>query len=183
MSRLGKRPIKVNDGINVKIDDGSITLSSNKGERTIDFPDVISISQDGQNLIVNRTGDKNFEKSQHGLISRLVLGAIEDLTNGVKRELTFKGTGYRAKAEGDKLTLTMGYSHDIDLAIPEGVAVNIVKNSINIEGSNRVIVGEFAAKVREIRPPEVYKGKGIKYKEETIRRKAGKTAQSAGKAA
>lgn len=182
MSRLGKRPIKINDGVTVNIENGRVLLSGSKGERTIDFPEVIKVTKDGDNLIVDRTGNKNYEKSQHGLIARLLIGAIEDLSNGAKKELEFKGTGYRVKAENGKVFLNMGYSHEIVLEIPEGVTVDVVKNSIIVEGSNRVIVGEFAAKIREVRPPEVYKGKGIKYKEETIRRKAGKTAQSAGKA-
>lgn len=183
MSRLGKRPILFDESITVKIESGKVIISSSRGERIIEYPAVLKIVNSGQNLIVDRSGNTKYEKSQHGLVARLLRGTIEDLTSGVQKELEFKGTGYRARVENDCLVLNVGYSHEISLEIPDGLTVNVVKNSITIEGANRVIVGEFAATVREVRPPEVYKGKGIKYKGEVIRRKAGKSAQTAGKAA
>ncbi|MFA7243741.1 MAG: 50S ribosomal protein L6 [Patescibacteria group bacterium] len=183
MSRLGKRPIKTDDNITISVENNKFIAKSTKGERILDLPDEIKVKIENGIITTSRNGNSKFEKSQHGLITRLISGIIADLSKGAKKTLEFKGTGYRVRVEGTELILNMGYSHEIKLDIPEEIAVNVVKNSIVIEGIDRQKVGEFAAKVRKVRPPEVYKGKGIKYSEEVIRRKAGKTAQSAGKAA
>jgi len=114
----------------------------------------------------------------HGLYNRLVANAIEGVKDGFTKELTFSGTGYRAAVSGNEVLLNMGYSHEIKLPIPDGLEAKVVKNSIIISGIDKQVVGQFAAVVRSVRPPEVYKGKGIKYKDEFIKRKAGKTAAS-----
>lgn len=182
MSRLGNRPIKIGDKVQISYDGNNFVAKSDKGERILPLPDAIKLDIKDGFIKVDRGGNSKYEKSQHGLITRLIIGMIEDLTVGAKKELEFKGTGYRVRVEGVNVILNMGYSHEVSLTIPEGITVNVIKNMIIVEGNNRQEVGEFAANIRAVRPPEVYKGKGIKYKEEVIRRKAGKTAQSAGKA-
>jgi large subunit ribosomal protein L6 len=182
MSRLGNRPIKIVDKVQISYEGNIFVAKSDRGARELPIPDAIKLDIKDGFIKVNRGGNSKYEKSQHGLITRLIIGMIEDLTDGAKKVLEFKGTGYRVRVEGTNVILNMGYSHEVTLNIPEGITVNVVKNTIIIEGNNRVTVGEFAANIRDVRPPEVYKGKGIKYQDEVIRRKAGKTAQSAGKA-
>lgn len=182
MSRLGNRPIKITDKVEISYEGNNFVAKSDKGERFLSLPDTIKLVIKDGFIKVDRGGNSKYDKSQHGLITRLIIGMIEDLTDGAKKILEFKGTGYRVRVEGTNVILNMGYSHEIVLPCPDGITVNVVKNTISVEGNSRVTVGEFAAKIRNVRPPEVYKGKGIKYRDEVIRRKAGKTAQSAGKA-
>lgn len=183
MSRIGARPIKFDSKVEMTVENTKIVGKSALGERTVSFPEELSVKVEDGCVYVVRQGNSKFLKSQHGLIARLIRAMAEDLANGAKCELEFKGTGYRVRVEGNSLILNMGYSHEINLAIPDGVSVNIIKNSIIVEGNNRESVGQFAAQIRMVRPPEVYKGKGIKYKSEVIHRKAGKAAAQAGKAA
>ena len=176
MSRVGNRPIKINDGVDVEIKADTVILSSQKGELTIATPETITVEKDDGAILVRRKRDDKFSRSQHGLIARLIQNGIEGLSNGIKRTLEFKGTGYRAKTEGGKVIMSMGYSHETILDIPSDVDVVVAKNIINISGYDAAVVGNFAAKIREVRPPEVYKGKGIKYIDEEIKKKDGKVA-------
>lgn len=176
MSRVGNRPIKINDGVTLEIKPGLAVLKSSKGEVSVNLPTEIEIKSDDQFINVTRANDSKFARSQHGLVARLIRNGMQGLSEGIKKVLEFKGTGYRAKVENGKLILSMGYSHDIELEIPAGVEASVVKNTIVVTGFEASVVGNFAAKVREVRPPEVYKGKGIKYSEEVIRRKDGKVA-------
>ena len=181
MSRAGNRPIKIEEGVNVTIENGEVRVSTDKGNLNVKILDGINVKNVDGHIVVTRMSEEPEMRAKHGLVARLIRNAIIDLKDGVKKELEFVGTGYRVKTEGEKIVFTMGYSHDIELAIPKDIAVAVKKNNITIEGSDRAQVGEFAAKVRGVRPPEVYKGKGIKYADEQIKRKAGKAAQAVGK--
>lgn len=178
MSRVGNRPIKINEGVSIEKSDGSVILKSSRGEIIVNIPDTISVKESDGSLVIIRSGDDKFSRSQHGLTARLLRNGMQGLSEGIKKVLEFKGTGYRAKAENGKLILNMGYSHDIAIDIPEGVEAGVTKNIITVTGYDAAVVGNFAAQVREVRPPEVYKGKGIKYNTETIKRKDGKVASS-----
>jgi len=180
MSRVGIRPIKIEEGVKIEKIDNKILVSSGDKKQEIIILPGIEIEIGSSEVRVRRSNNEKQTASYHGLTARLIRNAISDIKNGVKIEMEIVGTGYRAKVEGDKLILTMGYSHDVERKIPQGMKVEIKKNNIIIEGSNRIIAGEFVAKVREVRPPEVYKGKGIKFKDETIKKKDGKAAQAVG---
>lgn len=178
MSRIGNRPITISNDVSVNASENKITVKSEKGEASFDLPEGISLNISENLIKVKKNIDNRDTRALHGLIARIIKNMITDVKNGYSKVLEFKGTGYRAKVENEALILNMGYSHDVTLAIPDKITVNIVKNKIIIEGVNRVIVGQFASQVRDVRPPEAYKGKGIRYDSETIKKKAGKAAQT-----
>lgn len=178
MSRIGIRPIKIEEGVIVELTNSKVTTKKDQKELQLAIPEGIVVKQEEGNLLVTRKGNSKDLRSKHGLIARLLKNAVVGVSKGFTKELEFKGTGYRASVNGNELTLNMGYSHEIKIELPEGIKAEVKKNSINVTGDNKVTVGEVAAKIREVRPPEVYKGKGIKYKEEHIRRKAGKKASA-----
>jgi len=178
MSRIGIRPIKIEEGVLVEITPSRVVTKKDQNQMELEIPNGITVKQDGDSLFVTRKDDSKDLKSKHGLIARLLKNIITGVNGGFTRELEFKGTGYRASVNGETLTLNMGYSHEIDIVIPEGNVITVKKNVILISGIDKEKVGGLAAKIRDVRPPEVYKGKGIKYKEELIRRKAGKKAAS-----
>jgi len=180
MSRVGIRPIKIEDGVTVSKDGNKVVVSSGNFEAEIDILPGIDVSIASDLIQVTRAKEDKQTASYHGLVARLIRNAITDIKNGVKIVLEIVGTGYRAKTEGNKLVLSVGYSHDIEKEIPKGIKVEVKKNDIIIEGNDRREMGEFAANVRKVRPPEVYKGKGIKFKDEIIKKKAGKAAQAVG---
>ena len=177
MSRIGNRPIYLNDGVSATIEDNTVVLKSTKGEARINLSDGLRASISDNAILLTRDSDAKQIKSLHGLESRLISNANTGLSVGIKKLLEFKGTGYRAKTEGHNIILNMGYSHEIILNIPDNVEVAVGKNTISITGVDAQVVGNFAAKIREVRPPEVYKGKGIKYNYEVIKRKDGKASQ------
>lgn len=177
MSRIGKRPVKILDGVLVSIIDSKITAKSSYGEACFMLPVGISAKIDNGNVYLDKKKETKLLKSLHGTSARMVRNIILDTKDGFKKVLDFKGTGYRARVENNNLMLNMGYSHEISLVIPNGIIVSVVKNKIIVEGVDRIIVGQFSATVRNVRLPEVYKGKGIKYETEVIKKKAGKAAQ------
>lgn len=183
MSRIGKRPIKLLEGISVAKDNNFVVVSLGNEKKKIKLLPGIEISIKPDELTLSNMLKNKESSSYHGLIARSIQNAQNDLKNGIKKELEIVGTGYRAKVEGNNLILTVGYSHDIVKNIPEGVNVEVKKNDISVSGTDRQIVGELAANIRKVRPPEVYKGKGIKYKDEIIKKKAGKAAQAVGSGA
>lgn len=178
MSKIGKRPVKILEGVEVSIADSIIAATCGAKKLELNLPKEVTIKIEDGNVLVNRVDDSKTARSMHGLYARLISNIITGVKDGFTKELTFTGTGYRASVQGSDLILNMGYSHEIKLAIPTDLEVKVVKNSIIITGAKKEEVGQFAAVVRDVRPPEVYKGKGIKYKDEHIRRKAGKTAAS-----
>lgn len=178
MSRIGKLPVAIPAGVEVKLEEGNvITVKGPKGTLTRKLVDDLDIKVEGSEVIVTRPSDLKRYKSLHGLIRTLIFNMVEGVTNGYTKELEINGVGYRAAKAGKKLTLTLGYSHPVEMEDPEGIETKVDGNKITVSGIDKEKVGQFAAEIRTKRPPEPYKGKGIKYTTETIRRKVGKTGK------
>ncbi|EMS71342.1 50S ribosomal protein L6 [Ruminiclostridium cellobioparum] len=177
MSRIGKLPIAVPKGVDVKLGgDNVLTVKGSKGTLTKQFHKDMIIKVEGEQITVERPSDLKMHKSLHGLTRTLVNNMVEGVTNGYQKALDINGVGYRAQKQGKKLVLTLGYSHPVEMDDPEGITTEVpAPNKIIVKGIDKQVVGEVAAKIREKRPPEPYKGKGIKYENEVIRRKEGKT--------
>ncbi|MDO4301691.1 MAG: 50S ribosomal protein L6 [Clostridia bacterium] len=179
MSRIGKLPVAIPAGVEVKLEDGNvITVKGPKGTLTRKLVDDLTIEVSAAEVTVTRPSDLKRYKQLHGLTRTLIANMVEGVTNGYKKELEINGVGYRAAKSGNKLTLTLGYSHPVEMIDPEGITTTLEgNNKIIVEGIDKEKVGQFAAEIRTKRPPEPYKGKGIKYATETIRRKVGKTGK------
>ncbi len=180
MSRVGKAPIKVVAGVKVKVSPSAVDVEGPKGKLTQPYHPSIGVALDGDTIVVtNPNGTSKFHRSLHGLTRTLIANAVTGVSGGFSRALEINGVGYKAQSEGKKLVMALGYSHPITYEAPAGITIE-VKDPTNIivSGADRKLVGEVAAKIRSFRPPEPYKGKGVKYKEEVIRRKAGKTSAS-----
>ena len=177
MSRIGKLPIPVPAGVTVTIaDDNTVTVKGPKGELSQKVNKDMKVEQVGSEIIVSRPSDSKPHRSMHGLYRSLINNMVVGVTKGFEKVLLIEGVGYRANVEGGKLNLALGYSHPVEMTPADGITIEVpTPNSIIIKGIDKQVVGEFAAKVREKRPPEPYKGKGIKYADEHIRRKEGKT--------
>ena len=179
MSRIGRMPITVPAGVDVKIDGTIVTVKGPKGTLTQEIhPDMI-IEREGAELIVKRPSEQKAHKALHGLTRSLLNNMVIGVTEGFKKELEINGVGYRAQKQGKKLVLNLGYSHPVEMEEIDGITIDVPdQNKIIISGPDKQVVGAFAANVREKRPPEPYKGKGIKYVEEHIRRKEGKAGKA-----
>ena len=178
MSRIGRAPITVPAGVEVKIDGSTVTAKGPKGTLTKTMHSNMSIAMEGNVITVTRPNDNKENRSLHGLTRTLIANMVEGVANGYKKELEINGIGYRAEKKGNDLVMKIGYSHDVIMAQPEGVTVEVpAPNKIIVTGADKEKVGQFAAEVREKRLPEPYKGKGIKYVDEYIRRKEGKAGK------
>ncbi|MBH8555757.1 50S ribosomal protein L6 [Nostocaceae cyanobacterium CENA357] len=179
MSRIGKRPITIPAKVQVAIDGTKVVVKGPKGELSRDLPINVTVSQEGEILQVNRRDESRTSRQLHGLSRTLVANMVEGVSQGFQRRLEIQGVGYRAQVQGRNLVLNMGYSHQVQIVPPEGIqfAVEGTTNVI-VSGYDKEIVGNTAAKIRDVRPPEPYKGKGIRYAGEVVRRKAGKTGKS-----
>ena len=177
MSRIGRMPVAVPAGVEVKIADGNlVTVKGPKGTLTQKLDPTMTIKQEGAEMHVSRPNDEKENRALHGLTRALLHNMVVGVTEGYKKELDINGVGYRAAKEGKKLVLTIGYSHPVEVEEVEGISIEVPNpNHIVISGCDKQKVGQFAAELREKRPPEPYKGKGIKYTDEVIRRKVGKT--------
>lgn len=177
MSRIGKLPVAISGGVDVKLaGDNVLTVKGSKGTLTKQFHKDMIIKVEGTQILVERPSDLKMHKALHGLTRTLINNMVEGVTNGFQKALDINGVGYRAQKQGKKLVLTLGYSHPVEMDDPEGITTEVpAPNKIIVKGIDKQIVGEVAAKIREKRPPEPYKGKGIKYETEVIRRKEGKT--------
>jgi large subunit ribosomal protein L6 len=177
MSRIGKLPIAVPKGVDIKLDGNNVlTVKGSKGTLIKEFHKDMIIKVEAEQILVERPSDIKMHKSLHGLTRTLVNNMVEGVTNGYQKILDINGVGYRAAKQGNKLVLTLGYSHPVEMDDPEGIATEVpAPNKIIVKGIDKQAVGEWAAKIRGKRPPEPYKGKGIKYDTEVIRRKEGKT--------
>lgn len=176
MSRIGKKPIAIPSGVDVKIEGNVVTVRGPKGTLTKEMHPQINIAVENQEVIVTRPDDEPLSRSLHGLTRTLVANMVEGVTNGFSKGLEMVGVGYRATKQGNKLALSVGKSHPVELVPYEGLEIEVpAPNKILIKGMDKELVGAFAAVVRSERPPEPYKGKGIKYEGEVIRRKVGKT--------
>ena len=180
MSRIGRKPLEIPKGVQVSITKDTVQTKGPKGTLSLKRHKDIEIKQDkdeGKDVIVfERKGEEGPTRAAHGLMRALVGNMLTGVTTGFTRELEINGVGYKAELKGPKIVLSLGFSHPIEYALPEGITAKVDKNMLILSGIDRQAVGAAAAKVRSFRPPEPYKGKGIKYKEETILRKAGKTA-------
>ena len=180
MSNIGKKPISIPEGVEVKFKDNSILVKGKIGELYMTYNDSIKIESKDQLIFVSRPSDEKMYKELHGLYRALIANMVVGVSVGFKKELNFVGVGYSVENKGEFLLINAGYSHPIYFQIPSDLKVELPNNTtIIIHGANKQNVGDFAAKIREIRKPEPYKGKGIKYSDENIRRKAGKTVGGA----
>ncbi|MBQ7295392.1 MAG: 50S ribosomal protein L6 [Clostridia bacterium] len=177
MSRIGRAPIAIPAGVDVVVDGSTVTVKGAKGTLTRTMHSNITITKDGDTINVTRPNDNKENRSLHGLTRTLIANMIEGVSNGYKKELEINGIGYRAEVKGNTLVMKIGFSHDVNMEAPEGITVEVNGNKVIVSGADKQKVGQFAAEIREKRPPEPYKGKGIKYVDEYIRRKEGKAGK------
>ena len=178
MSRIGRLPVEVPAGVEVKITENNfITVKGPQGTLERQLVSEIKLEQEGNVINVTRPNDLKKIKSLHGLTRTLVANMIEGVTNGYAKKLEINGVGYKAQKQGKKLVLSLGYSHPVEMEDPEGIESVVEGNTITVKGINKEKVGQYAAEIRFKRPPEPYKGKGVKYADEIIRRKEGKTGK------
>ena len=178
MSRIGKAPIPLPDKVSVSLNGLAVTVKGPKGELSRTLPEGVQISQDGNTLVVSPSSETRRSRERHGLCRTLVANMVEGVSQGYSRKLEIVGVGYRAAVQGKKLVVSAGYSHQVEMVPPDGVTFAVEGNTtVFVTGANKELVGNEAAKVRAIRPPEPYKGKGIKYEGERILRKAGNTGK------
>jgi large subunit ribosomal protein L6 len=177
MSRIGKRPIEVPAGVIVAIDPGRVTVSGPKGELRQDVPQRMQISQEDATIVVSRPTERGEDRALHGLTRTLIANMVEGVTNGFEKRLEIQGVGYRAALSGTNLELQVGYSHPVRITPREGITFEVpAPTQIVVRGIDKQVVGQTAAEIRKVRPPEPYKGKGIRYEGEFVRRKVGKRA-------
>ncbi len=180
MSRIGKAPVAIPDGVTVDLVGDEIRVKGPKGTLSERMPGSIEVAIGKSEIVFKRPDDRRNHRELHGLARALVASMVTGVTKSFVKELEIQGIGYRAEADAKNLKLTVGYSHAVDMAIPEGIKVSVDRNVIvRIEGISAQKVGEFAANVRSVRPPEPYKGKGIRYVGERVRRKVGKAGATA----
>jgi len=180
MSRIGKKSIVIPEKVKIKLDGQKIVVDGPKGSLSRILPSLVCCTMDegGQNLFIEKTQDTKLSQALFGLSRTLVANMVHGVSVGFEKRLQITGVGYRAQLSGKDLVLNMGYSHPVTMAPPEGLAVKVESpTSVVVSGMQKDMVGEFAAKIRSVRPPEPYKGKGIAYEGEVIRRKAGKTGK------
>ncbi len=186
MSRIGKQLIDVPSGVQVTIASGIVTVKGSKGTLNFKPHGNIQVTIEGQQIKVARQSDENLDRSLHGLTRTLIANMIDGVAKGFAKKLEIQGVGYRAQLQGKNLQLSLGFSHPVNFPAPEGIIFEIdkeKKNIITVSGINKELVGQVASNLRGLRPPEPYKGKGIRYVGERVRRKAGKAATAAAKGA
>lgn len=182
MSRVGRSPISMPKGVTVGVDDQVVTVTGPRGELTHVMPEGIAIEQNDGTLTLARANDDRDQRSLHGLTRSLVANMVQGVSAGFQKNLEINGVGYRAALQGSKLVLTVGFSHPVEVIPPSGVTFIVEgSNRVGVTGIDKQLVGQVAAEVRSVRKPEPYKGKGIKYADEVVRRKAGKGGKAGGK--
>jgi len=178
MSRIGKMPITLVDGVTATVDGNTITVKGPKGSLNFTFKKTMKVAINGTEIVIERPSDSKEDKSIHGTTRALINNMVIGVSKGYTKKLKMIGVGYRAIMKNGQLVISAGYSHPVVMDIPEGLAVEVPKNTlVNVSGINKQMVGEFAANIRGVRPPEPYLGKGIRYVDEYVRRKEGKTAK------
>ncbi|MCQ2753881.1 MAG: 50S ribosomal protein L6 [bacterium] len=178
MSRIGKKPIDIPSGVEVKVEGNTVTAKGPKGTETVEFRNEVKVSVADGKVIVEPNSDDRKTGALHGLFRTLIANAVKGVSVGFEKKLEIVGVGYRANMEGSNLNMALGYSHPVLIVPPAGITLSVENNTlITVKGSNKQTVGDVAAFIRGKRPPEVYKGKGVKYEGEYIRRKAGKAGK------
>ena len=181
MSRIGKLPVPIPQGVTVDIKNNSVTVKGPKGELNKDFPPEITLKQENGEVVATRNSEHRIHRSKHGLTRALLNNMVVGVSAGFSRKLQIEGVGYRAVMEGKNLVLNVGYSHPVVFEPPENVSFEVTDRNgreLVVSGIDKEVVGELAARIRKVRPPEPYKGKGIRYEGEHIRRKAGKAGKA-----
>ena len=182
MSRLGKIPVEVPNGVKALVEKGQIRVEGPKGKLSFAIPAGVEVNLDKNQILTRRKSDSAADKAKHGLVRTLVYNMVKGVTHGYEKRLEIVGVGFRAAVKGKTLNLTLGYSHPVDFPIPEGITAKVENNTtVVLQSADKSLLGDTSAKVRALRPPEPYQGKGIKYSNEKIRRKAGKAAASGAK--
>jgi large subunit ribosomal protein L6 len=178
MSRIGKQPVPVPKGVTVTIDGQKVTVKGSKGELSRELPAEIAFVQEDEAIVVTRRNESRNAKQRHGLVRTLIANMVEGVSNGYQKKLEIQGVGYRASLQGQKLVMALGYSHPVEFEPPAGIQFGVEGNTnVTVSGIDKEIVGNTAARVRAARPPEPYKGKGVRYAGEQVRRKAGKSGK------
>ena len=178
MSRIGKKPIEIPSGVEVKIDGHVVTAKGPLGTESVTVRPEIAVKIEDNHIILSKVGDTRETDALYGLFRTLVANAVHGVKEGFEKKLEIQGVGYRANMEGKNLNMALGYSHPVIIVPPEGITLSVEANTkITVKGSNKQTVGDVAAFIRSKRPPEVYKGKGVRYEGEYIRRKAGKAGK------
>jgi large subunit ribosomal protein L6 len=178
MSRIGKRPIPIPQKVTVTIDGQEVAVKGPKGELSRILPAEVEVVQEDNSLLVNRRNESRTARQRHGLCRTLVANMVEGVSQGFQKRLEIQGVGYRAQVQGRNLVLNVGYSHQVQIEPPEGIQLAVENNTnVIVTGIDKEVVGNIAAKIRATRPPEPYKGKGIRYSGEAVRRKAGKAGK------
>jgi large subunit ribosomal protein L6 len=175
MSRVGRKIIPVPKGVNITVGKDAVAVKGPKGELKRDVPEGVTIDVKATEVNVIRADDSRPNRAKHGMMRALLANMVKGVTDGFERKLEINGVGYRADVAGQKLNMALGFSHPVTFELPKGIAAKVDKNIVILTGIDKEVLGETASKIRAIRPPEPYKGKGIKYVEETIKRKVGKT--------
>ncbi|MEW5857158.1 MAG: 50S ribosomal protein L6 [Cyanobacteriota bacterium] len=178
MSRIGKRPINIPAKVQISIEGQHVAVKGPKGELSRVLPSEVSIEQEGETILVKRRDESRAARQRHGLSRTLVANMVDGVSQGFQRRLEIQGVGYRAAIQGRNLILNVGYSHPVQIEPPDGIQMAVENNTnVVVSGIDKEIVGNIAARIRAVRPPEVYKGKGIRYAGEVVRRKAGKAGK------
>ena len=180
MSRIGRKVLVLPKGVSLSQKPGTVGVKGPKGELLKAMPAGVSVKVEGDKLTVLRADDSHENRSKHGLMRAHLANMVKGVTEGWTRELEINGVGYRAEVTGDSVTMALGYSHPVVFKLPKGVTAKVEKNRLTLTSSDRDLLGQTAAKVRELRPPEPYKGKGVKYVEEIIKRKVGRAGATSG---
>ena len=177
MSRLGKQPIEIPQGVKVQLVDSLVNVEGPKGKLSFNAPYGVNLALDDSKLVVTRVKDDKECRSRHGMVRQVLASMVKGVSSGFQKTLIIKGVGYRAQAKGTELGLTLGLSHPVNFPLPASVTAKVEGNTtVILESPDKALLGDVAAKIRALRPPEPYQGKGIRYSDETIRRKAGKAA-------
>ncbi|HUC96355.1 MAG TPA: 50S ribosomal protein L6 [Candidatus Saccharimonadales bacterium] len=177
MSRIGKLPIDIPAGVTITVDSDIVSVKGPKGELTVPHLSDVTVALDGNQAVVTRKDDERIAKAQHGLQRALLNNAVIGVTKGYQKQLEVNGVGYRVNGGGSEIELLLGFSHPVKYKAPEGIQLTVEKMNITVSGINKQAVGQSAAEIRKIKKPEPYKGKGIKYSDEVVRRKAGKAGK------
>ncbi len=181
MSKIGKLPVSIPDGVTVQVEDGDLVVKGKRGELRRDIPRGFTVEiKDGELVVLPPKSESKKNRAMYGTIRVLIANMVKGVHEGWSKELELVGTGYRAEMQGKNLSMTVGFSHPVVFEPPEGIEFTVDKSIIKVEGNDKEVVGQVAANIRSVRPPEPYKGKGVRYKDEHVRRKPGKAAKAAG---